>query len=393
MKILFLLESSETSVYHLDSAVGAVCNTICTDLSTAGHEIYLPTGKFQPEIKINTLSSPNKKTPTKLIKSWIKKLPGYTSLKMVLLHRTKSKKLNEIKNQCLTLQKPDLIISWIGIDSNIGSDLKKHWGIKLISIYDNPLVEEYKEIHRSNPVKITSVLKKEKEILENSDIIIAYSEKMIESLKQKKINIAKYYILQFTIERLMIQEKKHNQINEKINIIYIGSFLPWHRVKEIVIAINQNETLKSQVNLHLVGKGMEYEEIKNLVQTLNADSYIKLYGYLDGDDLKNVLLKMDVGIIPGCLWFHAPIKFIQYCSAGLAIIAPETPTIREMSNFESNIYFFKSQNEILEILPTLIQQRSELKLKGENMRKLFENKFSKTERIDQWSKIFSRLKE
>jgi glycosyltransferase involved in cell wall biosynthesis len=391
MKILFLLEIPGITVYHTESAVGGVCNAICMDLKQLGHEVYTENGVFDSSQCIKSLSKKNNETnkAMKKIKRVLLKTPIIKYYKKLRQDRALKLGLKQIEADALNIPIPDIIISWVGLKSSIGSNLKKNWGVPLISIYDNPLSEEFYTLHNFHPFRKKEVELNEKKILSDSDLIIVYSNVMIGSLNKKYPYLNNFTIQQFSIPGLMAENDSTSNLEEtSFNVIYVGSFLPWHKIPTLIKVfydiINKNSC---KIMLHLVGNGMTFHEVKKIVLDLNLQDNIIFYGYMDGDDLKKLLCRMNLGIIPGCLWFHSPVKFMQYASAGIPIIAPKTPTLEEMKDGNESVYLFDDLEDINSFMIEIIKKDLDRKEREKEMRNFYLSKFSPLAKQRFWKDI------
>ena len=106
-------------------------------------------------------------------------------------------------------------------------------------------------------------------------------------------------------------------------ICYIGGLFPTRGIKELVQALEHCDAV---LNLAGAFSSVEFEEE---VKKLPGWSKVKFYGYVEKNEITNILLKSNIGIVtlhPTQSYKESlPIKMFEYMSAGLPVIA---------SNFE-----------------------------------------------------------
>jgi glycosyltransferase involved in cell wall biosynthesis len=365
-------------------------------LENAGYELWVNGKKFQKDLYKKSLShkSISSKGKGNGILERMKKTILFRKCIQVYRDLKSGHQLNLLLMKCQNAPKSDLIISWIGRNSDIASKLKRSLGIPLISIYDNPLEEEFRNLHGFQPLFNFITVRKERTAIKESSLVILYCKEVFTYLSKKHDIGFNYKIKQFTDDSLMLKQKESGTLveNETINLIYVGSFLPWHNVGDLVLMM-QEMKLKNEttMKLHLVGNGMEFEKVAKLVEEGRLMDYVRLYGFMNGKELMELLEKMDIGIIPGCLWFHAPVKYFQYLSAGLIVLAPDTPVLKKLSEDNGSTFFFQDISELKEIILRLKNDRKKItELKLESQRS-YKNKYSPQSFVDFWNEQIGSL--
>lgn len=233
----------------------------------------------------------------------------------------------------------DVIIELYKLGSRLGHDLKKRFNCPLIVYYDSPVVEQYEDIWKIKAPYKSQLIDRQSMTIKAADRIIAYSNPVKEYLTNMGATgeITIFQTLDYS--RLTKQEKI---TKDGVNIGFVGSFMPWHRVDLLVRAFDEIcSNTKKDCTLHLVGKGECYEEIKTLVANCESKNKIIMHGFLDGASLMNIKSKLDIGVMPGSNWYGIPTKVYEYGAAGIASIAPDTPTIADIFTNNRDITLFK----------------------------------------------------
>jgi len=79
---------------------------------------------------------------------------------------------------------------------------------------------------------------------------------------------------------------------DKIHIIMVANFRPWHGLEKIISEIEKNEKYRDKFVFHIVG------EINNkiLEEKIKKNSNIKYYGFLQKEQIQSLYKNMDVGL-------------------------------------------------------------------------------------------------
>ena len=79
----------------------------------------------------------------------------------------------------------------------------------------------------------------------------------------------------------------------------------------------------ADATLDIAGKGQGEQIWKSLTRELGLEGQVRFHGYLGAEELRGLLAKCDVGLVPmpadSCV--GVPYKFADYAAAGLAILS------------------------------------------------------------------------
>lgn len=379
-KILFVCSEPNYNIFNRRSAIDSILCSILEELND-DYSIMVNNQPFERPTAQSESTPINNGFKTK-IKSLVPK---------AIKERLKMKRLLKLSERlkddiCKTNFQPDLIIELYKLGSTLGYDLKKHFACPLLVYYDSPVVEQYEDIWKIKAPYKSELIRRQSKTIQCADSIIAYSNPVKEYL-HKMGAVGEVHIFQtLDYSRLTHQEKC---TDSQINVGFIGSFMPWHRVDMLVKAFDEI-VLNVDVPccLHLIGYGECFESIKSQVAQIASKEKIILHGFLDGDDLKKIKATLDIGVMPGSNWYGIPTKVYEYGAAGIASIAPDTPTISDIFTNEKDILLFKWENydDFKRNLQKLIQDQSlrqsivkglRVKIDGEHTLQVARNNYNK----------------
>lgn len=127
---------------------------------------------------------------------------------------------------------------------------------------------------------------------------------------------------------------------------YIGLFIQWHGVSEIIRSAGIIKT-KGDYNIHyvLAGDGEGFNDAKELIKKENLEDMISLPGPVARQDVPNCLASFDVGIYIGKgdrVGMSSPLKLWEYFAAGLPVIISDDPALTPIIN-ENNMGLILSE--------------------------------------------------
>lgn len=189
--------------------------------------------------------------------------------------------------------------------------------------------------------------------------------------------------------------RKSNNISEnEVVIIYAGSWEEWKGIDVLVRAYSW--VLKKADNCKLILAGSSKEELaktKRLIKTLEINRQkILLLDFISQVDVVRYLKISDVGVIPNIRTtvggrYTSPLKLFEYMAAGLAIVASDLPSIREILTDNEAVFFEpENENDLADKLIDLIND----KMKKEQMKLLMRqrvNDFTYEERCKRLAEV------
>ena len=188
----------------------------------------------------------------------------------------------------------------------------------------------------------------------------------------KQANLSKKYI------KDCIERKFSFLLEEKIVFVFIGTLGKTNDIETVLNAAKKISTKNFPNTFVIAGKGEKYSMLrKKYVNQKN----IKFVGWLDKDEIKVLLSKSDVGILPYIdadnYKLNIPNKPSEYLSEGLYLALSLNEG--EMYNLikKNNIGFSYSNNEkiLIKKLKDLIKNKHKIKENKKLSFKLFNNYF------------------
>lgn len=141
------------------------------------------------------------------------------------------------------------------------------------------------------------------------------------------------------IEREFVERFKNHkkEVNGSINICFVGSLMNHHNLPLLIEAL-RNVDNPSSYHFHLIGS-----KFTSVIEQLEKVISITDHGYLNRNDLVEILEKMHIGIIPGANNYQSQMKLFDYGASKCFVIAPDLLNINYWFN-QDEIAIFQQDN-------------------------------------------------
>jgi glycosyltransferase involved in cell wall biosynthesis len=386
MKVQVIYARNTFELLSRQSALGSYIHCFCTILQKNGYEIYVNDVSFSElnQYKKNEIRNPDGsgKGLSRFIPFFLKE-----ALKDLILFRNLDllyEKIRKVENvQC--------IIEFYTYGSDIGMRLKRERSVPLIMVFDSPAFEEYKFFHEKKIFFNRKIINRENNSLKEASSIVVYSPfmaKYVSGITSKQDNIYIHQNVDFTrFEFINVKVK-----SDPLNIVFIGSFLKWHKVDSLVRCFERLKKNEVNARLTLIGNGLEFQNIKNMVQESPFENAIELTGFLDGEKLLHYKKQAHIGVVAGANWYCAPNKIFEYGVAGMAVVAADTPTISFLSENLSGLVLFKqsSEDDLYKQLEKLCLDKNYRNKQAFDLQNQIKNSYSEHNTFDFYNNLISK---
>ena len=141
---------------------------------------------------------------------------------------------------------------------------------------------------------------------------------------------------------LKIGESKNYNINEHINLLFLGWVEKEKGVIELINScIDLSENFK--FNLYIAGKGSVEDEVKELVRNSSLKNSTFFLDWIYGEDLENIFQKCNILVLPS--WTEGlPNAMIEAMSSGLAVVVSNVGNIPDLLIHENQAILVEPKN-------------------------------------------------
>lgn len=290
---------------------------ISRELSEKGYEI-----KILYQNKINDSSNKSQYSFIKdnLKRKFSKYFHGLNSIRKNILYIIREfKEVNEYR--------PDFIIYRSAIYNISSLIVAKRKKIPFIIMSDG--ADEY-EYRISDFLLIPLIARKLLEInFKRANRIIALSNELKSYLLQYRVDADKISVISLGSDYHKFEKVDKDSfilskydLSEKIIVGFVGSFLKWHGLENLIKVIPNIIAKHENVKFLLVGIGPEFGCVKEFISRHKYETEVILVGYVPYIDIPKYINIMDITIMPSSNFYGTPLKIFEYMAAGKACIAP-----------------------------------------------------------------------
>lgn len=337
-RVQFIYAKDTAEIFNRQSALGSYIYCLASLLRSNGYEIRLNEIAFDESRKQQNISLARNQGSSSFLK---KMIPSF--IKEAIKDFRLFRRMKDLYEQVDKGNKFDVILEFYTYGSDLGYRLSKRYNIPLVLVYDNPVLEEHSFFNKGQLFFKGKIELREKNSILQSRSVIVYSNAVKKHL-EKKFNTALPAFIHQNVDYTRFEFINEKSAHSEINIGFVGSFLKWHRVDLLLRAFIKLKDEGHNVKLFLLGNGMDYSRIKKLAEECKYSNCIEMPGFMDGEGLLNYKKRFDIGVMSGSNWYGAPNKIFEYGAAGMAVVAPDTPTIIDLFEPNKELLAFENNN-------------------------------------------------
>ena len=121
-------------------------------------------------------------------------------------------------------------------------------------------------------------------------------------------------------------------------LAFVGSFQAYHRAASLIAAFAGLPSKNAA--LLMIGDGPGRAECETLARQAGLKDRVRFCGRLPNDEVPGVLAAADIAVLPATNDYGNPMKLYEYLAMGLAIVAPDKPTVRDVVAHNRNAVLF-----------------------------------------------------
>lgn len=240
-----------------------------------------------------------------------------------------------------------------------GTLTSKRLGIPIVYEVNGDIVEEYRLMGQRLPrIHWSAIHFVTKHMFINSGKVIAVSDVLMERLRLRyRLNPEKICAIDngarvdrfFTVDQAISKSliSKYG-LSGKLNIIFVGTFKPWHGLDLLIDAFEVLVGINPDVSLILVGDGPLLPSLQKRVLGSSLDGKVIFTGMVKPDMVPNFLHIADIAVLnprtSGASTAQSPLKLFEYMSAGRAIVAPKIPYVEKILTDRENALLIAPNN-------------------------------------------------
>jgi len=241
--------------------------------------------------------------------------------------------------------RPDGIYERYNLFLPAGVWAKQLFRLKLLLEVNSPLYDERKKYGGLALDKIAKW--SEYYTWRNADHVLPVTHVLASYITKAGVPIERITVIPNGIDQDRFQAMNTNSRNEafinKLVVGFVGFCREWHRLDE-VMALIAKENNPDLIFL-IVGNGPVADQLKQQAKSLNIEKNFQITGLVGRDEMPYWLDQIDIAIQPAVTPWASPLKLIEYLAKGKAIVAPDTPNIKELLTDNANAVLFDNEDQ------------------------------------------------
>lgn len=179
------------------------------------------------------------------------------------------------------------------------------------------------------------------------------------------------------------------ETDDKGYALYFGRL---SREKGILNLLNAFAQTKKG-NLYIAGTGPEEDEIKRIIKDNNIEDRVKLLGFLNKDEMREVTRKSRYIVIPSIWYENCPYSAIETQAIGKPIIGANIGGIPELVKDKENglIYKYDDIDELKEKLELLFEDNKLVEEYSKNAKKYAKKEYTTESYYNRLIKIYKKI--
>lgn len=138
--------------------------------------------------------------------------------------------------------------------------------------------------------------------------------------------------------------KRKLDLEGRLILGFTGFVREWHRCEQLLELLGSSAA-PSNAHFLLVGDGPVRTALEEQATRLGVRDRFSITGVVPRDKVPEYIAAFDVALQPHVVPYASPLKLFEYMAAGRAIVAPDTPNIREILTHELDALLFDQASE------------------------------------------------
>ncbi|MDC8830332.1 glycosyltransferase family 4 protein [Alteromonas gilva] len=212
----------------------------------------------------------------------------------------------------------------------------------------------------------------------NADRVLPVTNVLADYIRAAGVSDDKIKVIPNGVDRAVFSaQEQHNraaQFAGKIVVGFVGFCREWHQLDQVM---NKLAAMNNRhIHFLVVGDGPVIGELVAQAESLGFAEAFTTTGLVSREDMPYWLDQIDIALQPAVTPWASPLKLLEYLAKGLAIVAPDTPNIKELLRHEHNALLFAKNNDTQMIthIQTLIENAQLRKALQDNALATIEDK-------------------
>lgn len=235
---------------------------------------------------------------------------------------------------------PDFLYERYAFGNQAGAKFAQKSKLPFVLEVNSPMVHE---LSRTRGLVFPGMAQRvENSILRSADIVAVVSGVLGEMLHEQGVARERLLLTPNGVHLELYAAPDRASARAKLGIPpnvgtvfgFVGYLRDWHRLDLVVQALGRAEL--REATLCVVGEGPGTATLLAAAERAQASPRVRLAGSFPHAVIPSLLPAFDVALVPAINPYASPLKLFEYMAAGLAVIAPDQPNLREVLQHEQN---------------------------------------------------------
>lgn len=190
----------------------------------------------------------------------------------------------------------------------------------------------------------------------NADTVLPVTHVLADYIKKAGVPDSKIEVIPNGVELSRFNPELFNErkpeLEGKCVVGFVGFCREWHHLDKVMRSLASQQ--RDDIIFLLVGDGPVLEGLKQLAIELKFEKQFISTGLVKRENLPYWLSQIDIALQPAVTPWASPLKMIEYLAMGKAILADDSPNIKELLTHNQDALLFPS-GDINAMTESLIQ--------------------------------------
>jgi glycosyltransferase involved in cell wall biosynthesis len=240
--------------------------------------------------------------------------------------------------------RPDVIYERYNLYTLAGVWLRRAYSVPLLAEVNAPLVEERARHGGLAFPRLAAWT--ERTVWREADYVLPVTQVLADYVRRAGVPDERIVVIPNGIDPQCFADapdraeaKRRLGLEGRVVLGFTGFLKRWHQLDRVVdLLAAESNTAPS--HLLVVGDGPHRTALQSYARQRGVADRVTVTGVVAHDAIPAHVAAFDIALQPGVTPYASPLKLFEYMALGCAIVAPDTPNIREVLTCDINALLF-----------------------------------------------------
>ena len=241
-------------------------------------------------------------------------------------------------SRAIRRERPDFVYERYAATTFAGLWAAHRHGLPFVLEVNAPLAREKAEHDGLRFARVTRAI--ERRLASRADVTIAVTGVLASLLERDGVPAGKIVVMPNGVRREFCSRPLEAEVAAlrarwgvppgALLVGFIGWFRPWHGLERLLEAAATPAWREAGLHLVLAGEGPARPDLERAVAGGGLGDRVVLCGTVPRGEVEAALQAFDIAVQPAVTAYACPMKILEYMAAGLPLVAPGSPNVREL---------------------------------------------------------------